>query len=267
MNRRNAKIRMRGGAAALALAALQGIVWATETRAQALASPPAASTGAVAVASPVAAPAGTVSALSPHRLWESGDWTLWLLAFLGVVGLASGLGQLLALGEGRGVPRGLLAEVLERIRAGELGEARRLCEKRSCALSVVALQAFDHVRYAPRSGVLLLRDAVAADAACQTATMLSRVQVLREIAVLAPLIGLLGTVLAWRQTLLAAGSAALSPAGALAPALLPAVWGLAAAIPAAAWHFWMVRCARRRAAQLRAAAAEIALAMAERYDR
>jgi biopolymer transport protein ExbB len=161
---------------------------------------------------------------------------------------------------------------LERVRAGELGEARRLCEDRPGPLSSIALQAFDQVRHAPRAGVLVLRDTLETEGARQAELLLSQAQGLRDLAALAPMLGLLGTVLGVLQVFGAAGqelSAARMAAQAdgMRQALVTMAAGLLVAIPATACHAWLRRRLMRRIAALESAVSGLLIALAGRYDR
>ncbi|MEI8242219.1 MAG: MotA/TolQ/ExbB proton channel family protein [bacterium] len=230
----------------------------------------ALSSGLVAVGGP-GAPAAAPG-ISLQQAWLSGGWIMWVLAVLAVLGAGLLIRQIPLFLEQSVVPRGLLAELLDRIRAGELNEARRLCEDRPCPLSAIALKAFDHLRHAPKSGVALLRDTVEAEGARQADAMLSQVQLMLDVAVIAPMFGLLGTVLGLLQLFGpaasdAGGALAALPRGGMVQALVTTAFGLMVAIPAMACHAWMRRRVTRRIVALESAAAEIVMAVVGRYDR
>ena len=229
----------------------------------------AASSNALVAATGQPAP---VPGITLREAWQSGGWIMWVLAAMTVAGVVLAVRQQAALREQHVVPAGLLAEALDRIRAGELTEARRLCEDRPCPLSAIALKAFDHLRHAPKTGVTLLRDTVEAEGARQADTMLSQVQLLLDIAVLAPMFGLLGTVLGLLRVFGpavrdAAGIRAALQSGGITQALVTTAFGLLVAIPAMACYSGLRRRAIRRIAALESAAAEIVMAVVGRYDR
>jgi len=220
---------------------------------------------AIAVASP-APPAPVVSGMTLHQAWQFGGWIMWLLAALAMTGVALLIRQLSAFREQQVVPRGLLVELLDRIHAGELNEARRLCEGRPCPLSAITLKAFDHLRHAPKAGVALLRDTVEAERARQVDAMRSQAQLLLEIAVLAFLFGLLGTVLGLLQFFSPVDRVTQQERGVL-QALVTCAFGLLIAIPAMVCYAWMRRRVARRIAALASAAAEIVMAVTGRFGR
>lgn len=266
-------MRLRHGTAWFGLAVLLVACHALNVRAEGLAVP-VASTSLVVVATNTAVVAAAAPAfgITLRDAWQFGGWIMWALAAMSVFGLALVTRQLACLREAQVVPQGLLAEVLDRIRAGELGEARRLCEDRPCALSAIALKTFDHLRHSPKAGVALLRDAVEAEGSRQADRMLSQAQMLLDLAVIAPMCGLLGTVLGLLQIFGPAGSDAGSArasllAGGVNQALVTTAFGLLVAIPAMVCHAWMRRRVMRLIAALESAAADIVTAVVGRYNR
>ena len=151
---------------------------AMATVAQAEGTPPLApallSTNAASAASAPGQPVA-LSGITLRQAWATGGWIMWVLAAMALTGVVLLIRQLPVLRDNYIAPRGLLLEVLERIRAGELNEARRLCEDRPCPLSAIALKTFDHLRHAPKAGVILLRDSVEAEGARQADVMLAQV--------------------------------------------------------------------------------------------
>lgn len=233
---------------------------------------PAAS--AAAVGSVTNAPDAVLPAsagLSLQEAWHAGGWILWILTGMAVIGAWFLLRLLAVYREKRVVPLAFQTELVTRIRAGELSEARRMCEDRPCILSRIALVAFDRLRHTPKTAGMLLRDTVEAEGTRQADVMLSQAQALLDIAVIAPMLGVLGTVLGLLRTFgsTAADSAArhAAPDAGIAQALVTTAMGLLIAIPALAAYTWMRRRITRRIAALESAAAEIVLALAGRFDR
>lgn len=207
-----------------------------------------------------------------RQMSAAGGWILNLLAVLALVGIGVVIRVVRASREQYVVPRGLLAELLDCVRAGELGEARRLCEDRPGPLSAIALQLFDHLRHAPKAGVMMLRDTSESEGTRQADLLLSQTQLVLDIAVIAPMLGLLGTVLGLLQVFgplgqdLAGARAVLQAAG-MMQALVTIAAGLCVAIPAMACHAWLRRRMVQRIAAMELAVSEILMALAGRYDR
>ncbi len=96
---------------------------------------------------------------------------------------------------GQIVPERLRRQLLDHVRAGNYDEARRLCRAGSSSLSAVVLTALDNLQSVPQGESLLLRDTVEAEGARQSEAIQGQIQYLTDVAVVAPMLGLLGTVL------------------------------------------------------------------------
>lgn len=216
-----------------------------------------------AISSP-SAPA--LPGMSLKQAWGYGGWIMWVLAAVSVAALALVFYFLTVLRPGAVAPRFLLADLLAKIRAGELSAARRLCERRPCPLSSVALAALDRLRAAPRADAALLRDAAEAEGARQADAIHGQTEFLLDIATIAPMLGLLGTVIGM---LTAFGSVASDIASAkpvvlaagVSQAIVTTIFGLAVAIPSMAFYAWFRRRAAGRVSDLEAAASEILTAL------
>ncbi|MEI6210691.1 MAG: MotA/TolQ/ExbB proton channel family protein [bacterium] len=273
-----AAVRRRPLVVALTMALL--LLPARECVAQSSGGPPPAPAPAAPVVmpnntateAPATQPPAPEQTFTLRQAWRAGGWIMWILAGMAGCGVLLMLRQLIFSNAQSVIPRGLLTEMLDRVRAGELSAARRGCEERPCPLSAIALKAFDHLRHAPKAGVSLLRDTVEAEGARQADLMTSQAQLMLDIAVIAPMFGLLGTVLGLLQVF---GPAATDPAlmraalqaGGIVQALSTTAFGLLVAIPAMACHAWLRRRTTRQIAALESAAAEIVMAVVGRYDR
>jgi biopolymer transport protein ExbB len=209
---------------------------------------------------------------SLRAFWETGGWAAWALALLAGAAALTVLHQVCVCRLSRIAPPGLLADVLERVRAGELTAARQACEERDGALAAVALRMFDHLPQAPRAGVALLRGIAEAEGGRQAARLQSRVQWLPELATLAVLTGLAAALHGlWQVFGSVARDAALARPSAVAAGIAYAVSAMAAslavAIPAAAAHAWLRRRVQQQIAALETGAAEILMALVARFER
>ena len=182
--------------------------------------------------------------------WE-GTWTQLantrmtgvLLAVLSVVGVAFVLERLLHLRRSTIAPRGFADEVVKRWRASDFGGIAKLCERDGSILahSVATIVEF---RDAPRDAVVSAAGDVAA---LDLRPHYRRLQPLAVVAVLAPLLGLFGTVIGMIQafedfqTLGETGDPTVF-AGSISLALVTTALGLIIAIPAlAAFHYFKNR--------------------------
>lgn len=204
--------------------------------------------------------------ISLRQAWEYGGWIMWVLAGISVIALAMVLYFLTALRTNAIVPRALMTDVLAKIRANELNEVRRLCDRRPSPLSAVVLSALDCLRNVPQCDVALLRDTAESEGSRQAESIQSQTEFLLDISTIAPLLGLLGTVLGM---LVAFGSVASDVAAAkpvvlahgVSQAIITTIFGLIVAIPCMAFYAWFRRRASRQISNLEAATSEIITAI------
>ncbi len=174
-----------------------------------------------------------------------------ILAAMSVLTLALIL-YFFALLRGRAVvPEPFRTELIDKLRSGSLEDARRLCNFRGGPLSAVILAALEHVKNVPDADSTLLRDVVEAEGARQSESMEGQTQFLMDVAVIAPMVGLLGTVFGMMLAFNAvSGQIAVVRPTALVEgvnkAMLTTAFGLVVGIPAMAFYAYF----RRRAAKL-----------------
>jgi biopolymer transport protein ExbB len=241
----------------------------------------AVSVGAVTVAvaqeAAEVAPAANAYGMSFRQAWEYGGWIMWVLAALSIFALSMVFYFLWALRSGSVIPHDVLSDILAKVRSNDLNEVRRLSDRHPCPLSAVALSALDCLRNIPHCDASLLRGAVEAEGARQADAIQGQTEFLLDVATIAPLLGLLGTVLGM---LTAFGSVASDVASAkpvvlaagVSQAMVTTIFGLVVAIPCMAFYAWFRRRASRQISNLESASSEILTALlgmgvksAERY--
>ena len=191
------------------------------------------------------------------QAWRDGGPLMWVLAGLSVLAFAIVLYLLFAQRRGALAPRALVSDVFSRLQAADHGEARRLCERRPCAFSSLVLAALDVVRVTPQ-GVKPNVSAAVETAGSHVAERLQgSVDWLADLAALAPLVGLLGTVLGMFQAFggigaedLAANAKPVVLAAGVSKAIITTVFGLVVAIPCLAFHAFLRRRTAKRIAGL-----------------
>lgn len=237
-------------------------------------------TGESAVAAATVTVAEPVPALMPVpqigmsmvEAWTYGGWIMWVLAAGSVLGLALVLYLFWTLRTSQVASPQLLGELLTQVRADDLAAARRVCEARPSPLALVALAAFDHLRNAPGSDPMLLRADMEAEGVRQAENIQGGTQWLLDISVIAPMLGLLGTVMGMLK---AFGSVATDVASAkpvvlaagVSQAIVTTIFGLAVAIPAMIAYSYFRRRASRQLAMLEAASVSLATALINRFNK
>ncbi len=237
--------------------------------AAALAAPPAADAAAPPPSLPPDSSFTQRYGMSWREAWRHGGFIMWVLLGLSIFGGALVIYFLAVLRPRQVVPRARLGELIEHIHAGDINAARRLCENHAAPVTAITLTALDYIRSASRIDVNLLRDMIESEGSRQSEDLQSQVQMLLDVAVIAPMLGLLGTVLGMLKAFgsVAHDVAAAKPvilAEGVSQAIVTTIFGLMVAIPAMAFY----ACFRRRAARLvsllESAATEVLTALAAR---
>jgi biopolymer transport protein ExbB len=192
----------RSGMLAGLLAGLVGFGWADGLAGQEAEAPPPpipaapgeqAAAGGAAEGEGQAPPARGIGRESILGVFRDSNPMLWPLALCSVVTVGFTLERFVALRRRRVVPRDFVERFIDRLAAGKLDRERalELCR----AHDSVASRIFGHaVRYWGQPAAVI-RQAVDADAAGEVADMKRNVRALNGTATLAPLLGLLGTVI------------------------------------------------------------------------
>ncbi len=190
------------------------------------------------------------------QAWNYGGPLMWVLAALSVVALAIVLYLLFAQRREALTPRTLMSDVFSKLQVGDHGEARRLCERRPCAFAALALAALDAARGAAQGQQVDVSQAVETAGAHVAEQLQAAVDWLADIAAIAPLVGLLGTVLGMFQAFggiandIAANAKPVVLAAGVSQAIITTVFGLVISIPCLACHAFLRRRTAKRIAGL-----------------
>src|SRR4051794_28839430 len=200
---------------------------------------PAAAEGTAA--KPATAP--TVGRGSMMQLFTRANPMVWMLALCSIVTIGYALERFLALRSERVVPRDFVHRFLERLSSGKLDRDRaaELCRANDSPVARVFAMV---VGYWGQPAATI-RQAIGHDAAGELADLKRNVRVLNGTATLAPLLGLLGTVIGMIQSFDALGGRVGPAKGeALAQgislALVTTAFGLAIAIISVATYYYLL---------------------------
>ena len=146
--------------------------------------------------------------------------------------------------------------------ANRLQEARAACRKKPCPMSAITLAALDYIDTVPTPDAGLLKEVIEGEGTRQSTLIQNSIQYLLDIAVIAPMVGLLGTVMGM---LTAFNSVALDIAKAkpmvlaagVSQALITTAAGLIVGIPAMAFYAYFRNRASRMMASLETSSAEL----------
>ena len=208
----------------------------------------------------LAAPAAT--GLTWKQMIQYGGWLMYVLSVLSVMTVALVIYFSVVLRMRHVAPSFWHRDIVEKIRAGAIDDARHACEFRNCPLSAIVLSAINYLREVPDADATMLQDIVEGEGSRQAEVIQGQVQYLMDIGAIAPMVGLLGTVFGMLQ---AFGSVALDIAKAqpivlaagVSQALITTAYGLIIGIPAMAFYAFFRRRASRLVAQLETATSEV----------
>ena len=196
------------------------------------------------------------------QIFSYGGWIMWLLVAISIFTLAIVIYLFIAHRLEAIVPKSLSRDVVEKIRVGQLVEARNLCDDKPCAYSFIAEAAISKVIFNAKVDQQSLEALVSSEGERQASKINESAQWLLDIATVAPMVGLFGTVLGMMRAFIALGSsvAAAKPiflAQGVSQALITTVAGLCIAIPAMIFYAYFRRRAARRISDLERAANEV----------
>ena len=209
-----------------------------------------------------------MEAITLKQAWVYGGPLMWVLAGLSVLALAKILVLLIAQRRGGLAPRSLVSDVFSRLQAKDYGETRRLCDRRPCAFSTLVLAALDAVRGTAPGAKPPVAQAVETAGAHVAERLQASVDWLADLAAIAPLVGLLGTVLGMFQAFggiandLAANARPVVLAQGVSQAIVTTVFGLVVAIPCLLAYAFLRRRTARRIAGLESLAVDLEKAFA-----
>lgn len=227
--------------------------------------------GQDAAAEAEAAAEMAVERMSWQEIVESGGVLMYVLAGVSVLTVTLAIYFMAVIRNGQVAPRPLFRELLEKIKAGSLDDARRACEYRPCPLSHVAMAAMDHVHKIPNADSGMLRDAVEGEGSRQADSIQGPTQYLLDIAVVSPMIGLLGTVFGMLHAFSAvaldiAQAKPIVLAEGVSKALITTAFGLIVGIPAMVFYAFFRRKAAKVVSHLESASADILTALLSKRD-
>jgi biopolymer transport protein ExbB len=168
---------------------------------------------------------------------------IWILGLCSIVTLGFGLERLVALRRSRVIPKDFVARFHERLSGGKLDRDRalELCRANDSPVGRV----FSHVVRYWGQPAAAIRQAVEADAAGEVVDLKRNVRVLNATATIAPLLGLLGTVIGMIESFNALGTKAAGAksealARGISLALVSTALGLGIAIISVALYYYLL---------------------------
>ena len=210
-----------------------------------------------------------VQAMTARELIEAGGLPMIVLGLLSVAALAFVIYLAVVLRMQAVFPRGFLGELRAALEAGRADEARLLCGRQATAIGAIAGTALAFTQRHPDPDPTLLKEMIEGEGSRQAAQFQNQTHYLLDIAVIAPMVGLLRTVMGMLQAFnaVALDIAKVRPmvlAGGVSQALVTTAAGLLVGIPAMAFYAFFRGRVARLVATLETGSAEILSLLTER---
>jgi biopolymer transport protein ExbB len=133
--------------------------------------------------------------MSLTEILETGGWLMYVLGGMSVLGLGFVLYFLAVLRQDQVVPREFFKDVQNMITAGRYDEARLAAAKRPSPVAAITLASLDYTQRVEQPDAALLKEIIEGEGSRQAALIQNQIQYLLDLAVIAPMVGLLGTVM------------------------------------------------------------------------
>lgn len=218
-----------------------------------------------AVESPVVVK--TADTITLMMMIEQGGVILWIIMGLGFVALVLTLYLLVTVSPRREAPAALVKRAMAQVKAGEIQGAYHMCLEREEFLARVlaaGIKLAGHDRFR-------IQDAMESEGERMAAALWQRITYLNNIAMVAPLLGLLGTVWGMMRAFSAialdtAQVKGITMAYSVSQAMITTAGGLALAIPAMTIYFLLRGRVLRIIAEVEARSAEFIEVLAEEKE-
>lgn len=211
-------------------------------------------------AAPAAAPvAESATSMTWSEIMDYGGIVLKVILGISILTLAYILWLFATVRTKAVVPSSLSQEVLDILHDGDLDKGLSLCQARPSAYSTLAQRAISFVRTTPHADPVLLREVISGEGTALATSILGLPARLSYAISIAPMLGLLGTVIGMLQSFIsiAGDVAAAKPvqlAQGMSQAIITTVAGLIVAILASVFQAWFNYRAERAVATLSNAA-------------
>jgi biopolymer transport protein ExbB len=210
--------------------------------------------------------AGVAQQVSVKELLDKGGVLMYPLGLMSVVGVAFVIYFFVILRRRQIVPDLLRDDVLDKIETGQFNDARTACGYKPCAFSEVAVAALDYANSVEKPDPTLLKEVIEGEGARQAVALQSQIQYLLDVAVIAPMMGLLGTVFGMMRAFnvvafdLAKAKPMLLAAG-VAEALITTAAGLLIGIPCMMFYAYFRGQTSKLVSDLEVASGQVMTAM------
>ncbi len=222
-------------------------------------------------AAAVPSPEELASRLDLRQIIDQGGFLIYVLAAMSVIGLALVFYCLVVLGGRRIAPASFVRDLEVLLRHGRFKEIRAACSKNRSPVAAITLAAVDYLERSQDHDARMIAQVVEGEGVRQVGRLQSQITYLMDIGVIAPMVGLLGTVMGMLRSfsVVALDIAKARPvelANGVSQALITTAAGLIVAIPAMiAYSIFRGRLAKLTA-NLELVAADIVSSLTHRRE-
>lgn len=201
--------------------------------------------------------------------WAAGGFLMWILLLMSIASVTMIVYFFVTLRSDNVVPNRLRRDLPEYLTTN-VAEARRLCEDVPSPLSAVMISTMDALRNAPNATPEMISKVAESEGSRQSDIIQGQTQWLLDVATIAPMVGLLGTVFGMLYAFSAVGSDidAAKPtelAAGVSKAIVTTIFGLIVAIPSMAFYAWFRRRAVRLIAELEGVCTEFVAVLSSKH--
>ncbi len=129
------------------------------------------------------------------QIIQTGGWIMYVLGVMSVAGLAMIIYFFVVLRQEKIIPKPFTLELGRILSTGDIDQARISCRNQPSPISAVALAALDYTARTKNPDPGMIKEIIEGEGSRQAADLQSRTTYLLDIGVIAPMVGLLGTVL------------------------------------------------------------------------
>ncbi len=193
---------------------------------------------------------------------QTGGWIMYVLGLMSIVGLAFVVYFLVVLRPERVAPKSFVLDMRRLLATGEYDQARFLCRNQPSPAAAVALAALDYQERVSVADPGMLKEIIEGEGSRQAADIQQQTTYLLDVGVIAPMVGLLGTVLGMLTAFNAvaldlARARPIYLAAGVSQALVTTAAGLLVGIPAMIFYAYFRGRAGKLIARLEAVSADL----------
>lgn len=209
--------------------------------------------------------------LTLAEILRMGGWLMYVLAALSVLGLALIVYYAMVLRLRNIAPAAQVLRLRELLKERRGRDARELCAQQPTALAAVASAGLDFLKENPSAKEGMLKEIMESEGGRQAGRLQNMIHYLQDLAAVAPMVGLLGTVIGMLKAFNSvafdlAKARPMELAAGVGQALITTIAGLIVAIPAMMAYSWFRGRVIKLTGQMEGAATDLLAIMENRGE-